>query len=232
MNETSRLGGTTDAPITQGAAQFSAAILLVDDSPARLTSYEVILAGMGLEFERALSGRDALERLLTKDVAAILLDVSMPGMDGFEVARLIRAHPRFERTPIIFVTGVHVSQLDRLRGYEIGAIDYIAVPVVPEILRAKVAVLVELYQRRRELQQLNRALQEARAQLDEQHARSAAESEEQLRAVLEQERDEAGAIRDWIYRSANTNTLNLLGVTREALIGRRLSEILPDRSAR
>ncbi|HUL64480.1 MAG TPA: response regulator, partial [Burkholderiaceae bacterium] len=185
MNETSRLGGTTDAPILESAVHSSAAILLVDDSPARLVSYEAVLAGMSLEFVRALSGREALERLLTTDVAAVLLDVSMPGMDGFEVARLIRAHPRFERTPIIFVTGVHVSQLDRPRGYEIGAIDYISVPVVPEILRAKVAVLVELYQRRRELQQLNRALQEARAQLDEQHTRAAAENAAQLQAVLE-----------------------------------------------
>jgi PAS domain S-box-containing protein len=242
MDEKSQLGGTTDAPLTQDAAQASAAILLVDDSAARLASYEVILAGMGLDYVRALSGTEALERLLTRDVAAVLLDVSMPGMDGFEVAHLIRAHPRFERTPIIFVTGVHVSQLDRLRGYEIGAIDYISVPVVPEILRAKVAVLVELYQRRRELQQLNRALQEARAQLDEQHFRAAAESEAQLRAVLEHptelifvlepERDGSGAIRDWIYRSANTNALNLLGVARETLIGRRLSEVVPERGPR
>ena len=242
MNETSRLGGTTDAPILESAVHSSAAILLVDDSPARLVSYEAVLAGMSLEFVRALSGREALERLLTTDVAAVLLDVSMPGMDGFEVARLIRAHPRFERTPIIFVTGVHVSQLDRPRGYEIGAIDYISVPVVPEILRAKVAVLVELYQRRRELQQLNRALQEARAQLDEQHTRAAAENAAQLQAVLEHptelifvlepERDGSAAISDWVYRSANTNALNLLGITREALIGRRLCEIVPERGAR
>ena len=81
----------------------------------------------------------------------MLLDVSMPDMDGFEAARLIHEHPRFERTPIIFVTGVHMSELDRLRGYKLGAVDYVSVPVVPEILRSKVAVLVELYCKRREL---------------------------------------------------------------------------------
>src|SRR5262249_10513987 len=98
----------------------------------------------------------ALERLLKQPFAAILLDVNMPEMDGFETARLIREHPRFERTPIIFVTAVHLSQLDMLRGYEVGAIDYIPVPVVPEILRSKVALLVELYRRRAELEALSK----------------------------------------------------------------------------
>src|SRR5262249_44148002 len=105
---------------------------------------------------RALSGTEALERLLRQTFALILLDVSMPGMDGFETARLIREHPRFERTPIIFITGVHITELDMLRGYEAGAIDYIAVPIVPEILRSKVALLVELYRRRAELEALSR----------------------------------------------------------------------------
>ena len=106
-------------------------ILLVDDQPARLLSYEAILYGLGVQCVRALSGAQALERLLEQEFAAILLDVNMPEMDGFEVARLVREHPRMERTPIIFVTAVNVSELDRLKGYELGAIDYIAVPVVP-----------------------------------------------------------------------------------------------------
>ena len=141
--------------------------------------------GWDLSLSARYRARQALELLLKKDVAAILLDVHMPDMDGFEAARLIPKHLRSERTPIIFVTGVHVSELDQLRGYEVGAIDYISVPVVPEIMRAKVAVLVELYRRRRALQQLNRALEDARAELAEQHARASAEREEQLRAVLE-----------------------------------------------
>src|SRR5688572_28804812 len=113
-------------------APARASILLVDDLPARLLSYEAVLYGLGVQCVRALSGAQALERLLEQEFAAILLDVNMPEMDGFEVARLVREHPRMERTPIIFVTAVHVSELDRLKGYELGAIDYIAVPVVPE----------------------------------------------------------------------------------------------------
>ncbi len=93
---------------------------------------------------------------MDQEFAVVLLDVSMPGMDGFETAKLIHEHPRFERTPIIFVTGVHVSELERLQGYKLGAIDYVNVPVVPEILRGKISVLVELHLKRRELQRLNR----------------------------------------------------------------------------
>jgi signal transduction histidine kinase len=162
-----------------------ASILLVDDQPARLLSYEAILLGLGVQCVRALSGAQALERLLEREFAAILLDVHMPGMDGFEVARLVREHPRMERTPIIFVTAVNVSELDRLKGYELGAIDYIAVPVVPEILRSKVAVLVELHQRRGQLQALNAALSDARAKLDAEHQQALAERDAQLQAALE-----------------------------------------------
>src|ERR1700760_2768798 len=140
-------------------------VLLVDDQPARLLTYESLLSGVGVTCVRALSGEEALSRLLKQSFALILLDVSMPGLDGFETARMIREHPRFERTPIIFVTGVHVSEIDSLRGYEVGAINYISVPIVPEILRSKVALLVELYTRRTELQALNRELEAAHARL-------------------------------------------------------------------
>jgi PAS domain S-box-containing protein len=139
------------------------AILMIDDQPARLLTYESVLEGVGVRCVRALSGEEALAKLLRETFAVILLDVSMPGMDGFETARLIREHPRFEKTPIIFITGVHVSELDRLKGYEAGAIDYIAVPIVPEILRSKVALLVELYRRRADLEALNRDLELSRA---------------------------------------------------------------------
>src|SRR6188768_568974 len=120
-----------------------ARILLVDDQPSRLLTYEAILSSLGEELVTAQSGEEALRRLMDGEYAVILLDVSMPGMDGFETANLIHAHPRFEKTPIIFVTGVHVSELDRLQGYRLGAIDYVQIPLVPDILRSKVAVLVE-----------------------------------------------------------------------------------------
>src|SRR4030095_8505604 len=96
-------------------------ILLVDDQPARLVTYEEILGELGENLVTAGRGGEALQLLMSNEFAAILLDGSMPGMDGFETAMLIHQHPRFERTPIIFVTAVHVTDLDRLRGYRIGA---------------------------------------------------------------------------------------------------------------
>jgi signal transduction histidine kinase len=236
----------TDAPPASAAPAVDApaaraSILLVDDQPARLLSYEAVLLGLGVQCVRALSGRQALERLLEQDFAAILLDVNMPEMDGFEVARLVREHPRMERTPIIFVTAVNVSELDRLKGYELGAIDYIAVPVVPEILRSKVAVLVELYQRRGQLQAINAELGAARARLDQEHERALAERDAELQAIFEHptditfilkaERDASGAIVDWVYVNANRNAAVLLGRAREEIVGRRLSEIVPGRDA-
>jgi signal transduction histidine kinase len=146
-------------------------ILLVDDQPARLYTYEAILGELGENLVSAQSGREALQLLMEREFAAILLDVSMPGMDGFETAALIHQHPRFEKTPIIFVTAVHVTDLDRLQGYKLGAVDYVYVPVVPEILRGKVQVLVELYRKRRELQRLNRELALANSNLQAEKTR-------------------------------------------------------------
>jgi signal transduction histidine kinase len=146
-------------------------ILLVDDQPARLYTYEAILGELGENLVSAQSGREALQLLMEREFAAILLDVSMPGMDGFETAALIHQHPRFERTPIIFVTAVHVTDLDRLQGYKLGAVDYVYVPVVPEILRGKVQVLVELYRKRRELQRLNQELAIANSNLQAEKTR-------------------------------------------------------------
>ncbi|HTT02777.1 MAG TPA: response regulator [Steroidobacteraceae bacterium] len=164
-------------------------ILLVDDQPARLLSYETILSGLGHNLVLAHSGLEALEKLMQHDFAVILLDVSMPGMDGFETAALIHQHPRFEKTPIIFVTGVHVTELDRLRGYKLGAVDYVYIPVVPEILRSKVGVLVELHQRGRELRMLNQALERANDELTRANASLQAEKNrelEELNRVLRQ----------------------------------------------
>jgi signal transduction histidine kinase len=142
-------------------------ILLVDDQPQRLVAYRAILANLELDLVCARSGREALEHLMDQEFAVVLLDVSMPDMDGFEAAKLIHEHPRFEKTPIIFVTGVHLDDLDRLKGYSLGAVDYVSVPIVPEILRSKVSVLVELYCKRKELQRANEDLASANARLSE-----------------------------------------------------------------
>ena len=133
-------------------------ILMVDDQPAKLLTYEVMLAELGENLIKANSGREALEHLLKTDVAVVLMDVSMPEIDGFELAGLIRQHPRFQRTAIIFISAVHLTDLDRLKGYQRGAVDYISVPVVPELLRAKVSVFAELHRKTLQLETLNREL--------------------------------------------------------------------------
>ena len=119
-------------------------ILLVDDQPGKLIAHEAILQDLGENIIKARSGREALECLLKQDFAVILLDVNMPVMDGFETAELIRQRPRFEKTPIIFITAYNTSDIDRLKGYRLGAVDYMFLPVIAEVLKAKVSVFVEL----------------------------------------------------------------------------------------
>jgi len=145
--------------------QGPARILMVDDNPSRLLSYRAILEPLGEELVEASSGMEALRRVMEEEFAVILLDVNMPDMDGFETATMIHQHPRFERTPIIFVSAINVSDFDRLRGYKLGAVDYVMVPIIPEILRSKVIVLTELYRKRSELQALNASLAVANAEL-------------------------------------------------------------------
>jgi PAS domain S-box-containing protein len=135
-------------------------ILLVDDQPGKLLSYEAILQGLGENLLRAGSGREALEHLLKSEIAVILVDVCMPDLDGFQLAAMIREHPRFQKTAIIFISAILLSEMDRLRGYEMGAVDYVPVPVVPEVLRAKVRVFCELYRKTRELEALNAELEQ------------------------------------------------------------------------
>src|SRR5213596_1238169 len=135
-------------------------ILLVDDQPAKLLSYETILAELGENLVKAASAREALEQLLKQEIAVILVDVCMPELDGFQLAAMIREHPRFQRTAIIFISAIHLTDVDRLRAYEMGAVDYVPVPVIPEVLRAKVKVFAELYRKTRQLEQLNQELEE------------------------------------------------------------------------
>src|SRR6201997_2985752 len=162
-------------------------ILLVDDQPAKLLAYEVILKELGENLIAATSGREALEILLRNDIAVILVDVCMPELDGFELAAMIREHPRFEQTAMIFISAIQVSDLDRLRGYEMGAVDYVPVPVVPEVLRAKIRVFAELYRKTRQLERLNIELE------DRVRARTA-ELEKSTARLLESEQRRSMAI--------------------------------------
>lgn len=211
-------------------------VLLVDDQPARLLSYEAALAGLKVECVRALSGDEALGQLLEQEFAVILLDVHMPRMDGFETARLIRQHPRMERIPIIFVTGAHGTDTDQLQGYEVGAIDYISIPVAPTILRSKVAVLVELHQRQRAVQALNTALTGARAEMESRHEQALAHhkrieaalrrSEARHRALLENAPVAvAHNSLDGAFEYVNRAFCQLVGYTAEELYTMRWQEI-------
>ncbi len=135
-------------------------ILMVDDQPAKLLAYEAMLGEMGENLIKATSAREALACLLQDDIAVVLMDVQMPEMDGFELATMIRQHPRCERTAIIFVSAIHMSDIDKVKGYETGAVDYVSVPVIPEILRAKIKVFIELHRKTAELERLNEELEE------------------------------------------------------------------------
>ena len=140
-------------------AQEKVNILMVDDQPGKLLSYEAILSELGENLIQATSAKEALEKLLKTDVAAVLMDVSMPEIDGFELAELIRQHPRFQETAIIFISAVHLTDVDRLKGYQHGAVDYLSVPIVPEVLRAKVRVFAELHRKKLQLERLNAELE-------------------------------------------------------------------------
>lgn len=156
-------------------------ILIVDDRPDKLLAHETVLAELDQNLVRATSGRDALRCLLQQDFAVILLDVNMPGMDGFETAALIRQRPRSETTPIIFISAVNDTDTHVSRGYSLGAVDYILTPVVPEILRAKLAVFVDLYKK---TEQIKRQAEERSIFFREQAARAEAEAQQERLAFL------------------------------------------------
>ncbi len=141
-------------------------ILLVDDQPENLVALEAVLGGLGERLVAARSGRDALRRLLEDDFAVILLDVQMPEMDGFETAALIRQRDRSKNTPIIFVTAYSRGEADVARGYSVGAVDYIFKPLVPEILRSKVAVFADLFRKTMQVQRLAESLKQRTLELE------------------------------------------------------------------
>jgi signal transduction histidine kinase len=122
-------------------------ILMVDDQPGKLLTYEAILSELGENLLTASSAREALSYLLSTSIPIILIDVNMPELDGFELAKLIREHPRYQQTAIIFISAVHLTHLDQLKGYEHGAVDYITAPIIPELLRAKVRVFADLHRK-------------------------------------------------------------------------------------
>lgn len=168
-------------------------ILMVDDQPGKLLTYEAILSDLGENLIKANSAKEALEKLLKMEVAVVLMDVSMPEIDGFELAEIIRQHPRFQKTAIIFISAVHLTDLDRLKGYQHGAVDYLSVPIVPEVLRAKVKVFAELHRKNQQLERLNVELEKRVAERTEQLEHKAL-ALEKLNTELAQKHQELDAI--------------------------------------
>jgi signal transduction histidine kinase len=195
-------------------------ILLVDDQPAKLLSYEVILQELGENLIKARSGREALEQLLKNEVAVILVDVCMPEQDGFELVAMIREHPRFQKTAIIFVSAIMMGEPDRLRGYEAGAVDYMSVPIVPEVLRAKVRVFVELHRKTRELERLNALLEqrvsERTAELEASASQLVALNEQLEQRIEERTREREEALAQ-LFEAQKLDTIGQLtgGVAHE-----------------
>lgn len=183
-------------------------ILLVDDQPAKLMSYEVILKELGENLLKASSATEAFEVLLKNDAAVILVDVCMPELDGFELARMIREHPRFAETAIIFISAIHLSELDSLKGYEMGAVDYVPVPVVPGVLRAKVRVFVELYRKSRQLASLNGQLEQRVAQRTSELEAAIAHQELLAREVDHRARNALAVIQSIVSMTAANPSAN------------------------
>ncbi len=187
-------------------------ILLVDDTPENLVSLEATLETLGEELVLANSGREALRCLLEHNFAAILLDVKMPDMDGFETAELIRARPRSRHVPILFLTG-YKNEEHLFRGYDLGAVDFLFKPIVPEVLRSKVSVFVELSRKAELLEQQARVLRDQAATLQK--------TEQQFRSLLEAAPDAMIICRD-------TGNIALINSRTEAMFGYPRSELLDE----
>lgn len=173
------------AAVPRAPVDVKANILIVDDRADKLLALEAVLGSLGQNLVQARSGKEALRYLLKQDFAVILLDVSMPSMDGFETASLIRQRPRSEHTPIIFVTSIGSSENHISRGYSLGAVDYLLTPIVPEILRAKVSVFVELHRQT----ELSKVQGEQLRRLEEnRHQRELAEVADRLEAETRRNR--------------------------------------------
>ncbi|MGO9231694.1 MAG: sensor histidine kinase [Bryobacteraceae bacterium] len=194
-------------------------ILLVDDTPENLVSLEAALAVLGEELVLARSGKEALRHLLKDDFAAVLLDVRMPEMDGFETAELIRSRPRSKQTPILFLTGYR-NEEHLFRGYNLGAVDFLFKPIVPEVLRSKVAVFVELSRSNAKLQEQAEALRRQAEVLQK--------AEQRFRSLLEAAPEAMVVCHpDGEIVMVNSQTEVLFGCGRDKLISRNIQTLVP-----
>lgn len=177
-------------------------ILLVDDQPANLLSLEAVLENLGQNLVRANSGEEALRQLIQKDFAVILLDVLMPGMNGFETAALIRERDRSRNMPIIFLTAGGKTETEMFKGYAVGAVDYLLKPIRPAVLRSKVMILIDLYRKTEEVRRLTGELNDRAVEFEtlnltlKTEKESHKQTEETLRQSAEDVRNLKAALGD------------------------------------
>ena len=201
-------------------------VLLVDDQPANLLALEAALDSLGVNMVRAISGPQALQALEQGDFAAVLLDVRMPGMDGFEVARQIRARPRTRLTPILFVTAGDDPDEAMLSAYALGAVDFLAKPLRAEVLKAKVSVFVELYRSKEELRARDRRDFEQRLEAKEERYRALFESIDEGFCVVKLQRNPRGEVIDYRFEEANEAFTMHTGF--HDAVGKTIRELVPD----
>ena len=204
-------------------------VLLVDDQPANLLALEAALDSLGVELVRAMSGPQALAALDQQDFAAVLLDVRMPGMDGFQVAREIRSRPRSRFTPILFVTAGDDPDEAMLSAYALGAVDFLAKPLRTEVLKAKVGVFVELYRSKEELRLRERRDFEQRLEAKEERYRALFESIDEGFCVVKLLRGTDGRVSDYRFEEANQAFTMHTGLI--DAVGRTIRELVPDHDA-
>jgi signal transduction histidine kinase len=200
-------------------------VLLVDDQPANLLALEAVLDSLRVNLVRAVSGPEALEALQRQDFAAVLLDVRMPGMDGFEVARQIRARPRTHATPILFVTAGDDPEEAMMSAYALGAVDFLAKPLRPDVLKAKVGVFVELYRSKEELRLKERRVFEQRLEDNEERYRTLFESIDEGFCVIRLVRTPDGVVRDYIFDEANEAFVLHTGL--QDAVGKSIRSMVP-----
>jgi signal transduction histidine kinase/DNA-binding NarL/FixJ family response regulator len=217
-------------PRSVSAMRGQVEILIVDDRPENLLALEAILEPLGQKVVRANSGEETLRMLLTHDVAVVLLDVQMPGMSGFETAQLIKSRERTRYIPIIFLTAISKEEDYVFRGYQVGAVDYISKPFQPDVLRAKVAVFVDLYLKQKRLAEQESLLRESeRRELELRHMREMLQSEARFREIVE-------TAMDAIVIFDDDERITLFNGAAERMFGRRsgdstghcIDELFPD----
>jgi signal transduction histidine kinase/CheY-like chemotaxis protein len=195
-------------------------VLLVDDRPENLLALEAILEPLGLTMVRAHSGAEALKSVLQHDFAAILLDVQMPGMNGFETAQIIKSRERSRAIPIIFLTAINKEEAYVFKGYEVGAVDYIFKPFQPDVLRSKVAVFVDLHRKQAQIKRQEEQIREAeRRVLELRHRAELAESEARTAAIV-------GSAMDAIVTFGGDRRITLYTAAAERMFGRPAAEMI------